>query len=489
MKRYALLLLPLLIVACNRRPSHTEVVQDLPPIVPDYAGVCVPSDIAPLNFGAPSEYDFVDVIVRGRQGGELHSNGRYADFDAEEWGALLHQNRGDSLTVSVCLRLDGHWFQYQPFSIHVSSDSLSAWGITYRLIPPGYESFGSMGIYQRDLSSFEETPIIENRLIETNCVNCHTSNSVSGADFTFHVRGSHGATVVGHDGSFDIFAPRNEELGGGLVYPYWHPSGRFIAYSTNHTHQLFHQLAGRRVEVYDDTSDIVLFDTQTHQLLRDSLLATDSHLENYPSFSPDGRWLYYCTAAKVDSVWQNYRDVRYSVCRIPFDAAAGRFGTVVDTLVNARLTQASANHLRVSPDGNYLLYVRSDYGCFPIWHPEADIWIMDLRSLESRPMTEINSSRAESFPRWSPDGRWILFTTRRNDGLYTQVYLAHVDSSGRASKPFCLPQKKPMEYSAETIYSFNTPDFVNAPVRVSQRELARRLMAPERQKMSLRTIP
>ena len=489
MKRLFPLLLSLLFVACGKRPSHPEVEQGLPPIIPDYVGVCVPSDIAPLNFGAPSEFDYVDVVVRGNRGGELHANGRYADFNIEEWRTLLHQNIGDSLNVTVCLRRDGRWKQYRPFGIYVSADSLSAWGVTYRLIPPGYESFGTMGIYQRDLGSFDETPIIENRLVETNCVNCHTSNGALESDFTFHIRGSHGATVVEHEGKLEVFAPRNEELGGGLVYPNWHPSGRYIIYSTNNTHQIFHQLPGKRVEVYDDKSDIVLFNTQTHELLRDSLLATDSHLENYPVFSPDGRWLYYCTAAKVDSVWKNYRDVRYSVCRIAFDATTARFGSDVDTLINSRLTQTSANHLRISPDGHYLLYIRSDYGCFPIWHPEADIWIMDLQSLENRSLIEVNSSQAESFPRWSPDGHWILFTTRRFDGLYTQVYLAHVDSSGQASKPFCLPQKNPVEYAIETIYSFNTPDFAKAPVCVSQREIVRALMAPERHTMSFRTIP
>lgn len=487
-KRLYILILPLLLVACNNRPSHPEVVSELPPIQPDYVGVCVPADIAPLNFGAAADCDRLDVIVSGRQGRELHVNGSCAEFNLDDWHALLRQNCGDSLIVTVCMRRDGHWTQYQPFAIHVSADSLAAWGVTYRLVPPGYEAYGAMGIYQRDLSSFNETPILENRLVSTNCVNCHTTSGAYDAGFTFHVRGSHGATIVSHGDAVEVYAPRNEQLGGGLVYPYWHPSGRYIAYSTNSTHQLFHQLAGKRVEVYDEKSDIVLFDTQSRQLLLDSLLATTSHLENYPVFSPDGQWLYYCTAERVDTVWQDYRDVRYSICRVAFDPSTASFGAV-DTLVYASRTMKSANHPRLSPDGRFLVYVQSDYGCFPIWHPEADLWMLDLERGDTRPLTPLNSPRAESFPRWSPDGRWLLFTTRRSDGLYTQLYLAHIDAEGHASKPFCLPQKNPIEYARETIYSFNTPDFATAPIHLSQRELANRLIAPERQTIPLRTLP
>ena len=469
------------ITACKSLPDHPTKSQELPKVIPDYIGVTIPQDIAPLNFYIDDEtIDRMDVIVKGAKGGQLHSNGRYADFDIGEWHSLLKQNVGDSLTVTVCARRNGTWTEYKPFAIYISDDPLEEWGVTYRLISPGYETYGSMGLYQRSLSTFEETAIVENKHVESNCMNCHTPNRTNPDQSTFHVRGEHGATVVCHDGKIDILSPRNDELGGSMVYPYWHPSGRYIAYSTNQTHQNFHQLRDRRVEVYDDSSDIIIYHPATHDILLDSIVATRDHLENFPAFSPDGKTLYFCAANRTDSIWKNYMDVKYNICRIDFHPEIGQLGSRVDTIVNARSMGKSANMPRVSYDGKYLLYTLSDYGCFPIWHPEADLWMMDLETNDSWPLALANSKDAESFHNWSLNSRWIVFTSRRDDGLYTQLYFAHIDKQGRPDKPFRLPQRNPREYEAETIYSFNTPDFALRPIDLISQGIYKRLMDNER---------
>jgi hypothetical protein len=455
--------------------------------VPDYIGVTIPSDMAPLNFYIEDEeVDLVDVVVRGNKGDELHSNGEYADFDIDEWHALTQNNRDDSLQVTVTVRKDGQWTAYKPFSVFISSDSLGEWGVTYRLIPPGYETYGSMGLYQRNLSNFEQKPILENKLVDSDCMNCHTPNRTNPGQFTFHVRGEHGATVVRNGSQLHVLAPRNQDLGGSMVYPFWHPSGKYIAYSTNQTHQNFHQLRDRKVEVYDDRSDIIIYNIAAQEIQLNSIVATDNHLENYPVFSPDGKSLYFCAADRIDSIWTQYKDIKYNICRIDFDVETGRLGESVDTIVNARQSGKSANMPRLSYDGRFLLYTISDYGCFPIWHPEADLWMMDLISGESWPLKTVNSHDSESFHNWSLNSRWILFTTRRDDGLYTQLYLAHIDADGKASKPFRLPQQNPREYDLENIYSINTPEFTQAPIDINEEQLARQLMRQERIATSLR---
>ena len=215
--------------ACSSLPENPQKSDRLPKIVPDYTGVTIPVGISPLNFYVDEEdVDRVDVIVKGAKGDELNTNGEFADFDIEKWHALLAQNIGDSLSVTVTVRNKGTWTEYKPFTIYVSNDSLGEWGVSYRLIPPGYETYGSMGLYQRDLSTFEETPILENKNVGGNCMNCHTPNRTHPDLFTFHVRGEHGATVVGHDGQIDILAPRNEELGGSMVYPFGIPQGSLL---------------------------------------------------------------------------------------------------------------------------------------------------------------------------------------------------------------------------------------------------------------------
>ncbi len=483
MKHLTLLLSVVIAVAsCTSRPDHPVESDSLPTIVPDYVGVVIPDGIAPLNFYmADDSVDLMDVTVEGARGGSLHVNGDYADFDIDEWHALTRQNRGDSLIVTVCARRDGQWTKYRPFAIYVSNDSLGEWGVTYRLIPPGYEAWGHMGIYQRHLATFEQTPVVDNNGIGGQCVNCHTPNRTSPQQYTFHVRGPQGATVISKDGNVEVLKPRNDALGGGMVYPYWHPSGRYIAYSTNQTHQNFHQRRDRRVEVYDDHADIILYNTERHEIMLDSTLAKREMLENYPAFSPDGRTLFYCVAQRVDSVWKNYQEIRYDICRIAFDPATASFAGQPDTLVHARQMGKSANMPRVSYDGRYLLYTLCDYGCFPVWHPESDLWMMDLQSGEQFPLAAANSSDADSFHNWSLNSRWIVFTTRRDDGLYTSLYIAHVNADGHADKAFRLPQRNPKEYDAEVVCSFNTPDFTSQPVSTDRRQLYKQIMSDDRQ--------
>ena len=230
------------LVSCSSTPQDVAQVNQLPKIFPDYAGVTVPVGIAPLDFDMMDEVETMDVTVKGSKGGEMHVNGDYADFDVDEWHALLEQNKGGKLTVSVIAGKDGKWSQYKDFDISVSPYALNDWGLTYRRVAPGYEVYGKLGIYQRDLANFDEAAILENTISPGACMNCHTSNRTNPDLFTFHVRGDHGATLVQRQGKREWLKAKNDSLHGSMVYPYWHPSGKYCAYSTNSTHQSFHAI-------------------------------------------------------------------------------------------------------------------------------------------------------------------------------------------------------------------------------------------------------
>ncbi len=450
-----------LLAACSSSsPKDVTIVDEQPAIYPDYVGVTIPTGIAPLDFAMRSDsVTTIDVEVKGSQGGSLHTNGAYADFDIAAWHELLEQNKGGELTVTVCAERDGRWTQYQDFAIHVSTDSLGEWGVTYRRIAPGYEFYGHMGIYQRDLSNFNETPLIENTDISKQCLNCHTANRTNPDQYVFHVRGEMGATVISRQGSIELLQARNDSLGGSMVYPYWHPGGRYCAFSTNKTSQMFHTAnPTKRIEVYDSSSDVFVYDTETRTILLDTLTMRKYWAENVPVFSPDGKWLYYMTA-KRQIYPTDYDKEKYSLCRVAFDAETGKLGTQVDTLINTRLTGKSISWPRPSYDGHYIMYAQADYGYFSIWHPEADLWLFNLETGESRTIDEVNSTRAESLHNWSTNSRWLLFTSRRDDGLYSRLYLAHIDEQGHCTKPFMLPQQNPRHYYQQLLYSYNTPDF------------------------------
>ena len=130
-----------LLAACSSStPKDVTRVDELPAIYPDYIGVTIPADIAPLDFAMLSDsVTAIDVEVKGSLTGSLHANGPFADFDIESWKELLRQNRGGELTVSVCAQKEGRWTQYKDFTISISPDSIGEWGVSYRRIAPGYE--------------------------------------------------------------------------------------------------------------------------------------------------------------------------------------------------------------------------------------------------------------------------------------------------------------------------------------------------------------
>lgn len=479
-KIYVFMMAAMMLASCTEKPENVTRVDKVPAIFPDYSGVTIPDGIAPMDFNVTGDdYDCVDVTVKGSKGGEVHSNGDYAKFDLDDWHSLTRQNKGGTLTFTVCVEKDGKWTQYKDFTMTVSPYAIGDWGLTYRRIAPGYEVYGHMGIYQRDLSTFDETPIFDNLAAPGACVNCHTPNRTNSDQYTFHVRGEHGATVVHRDGKEELLKAKNDSIHGSMVYPYWHPSGKYCAYSTNNTHQSFHSVRSERIEVFDQSSDVFVYEPSTHQLILDSLLMTKDHYETYPAFSPDGRTLYFCSST-AEPIPSGYKDIKYNICKIAFNPDNGTFGTRVDTIFNARKMGKSAIHPRPSYDGRYLMFTMSDYGCFPIWHKEADNWLLDLRTGKAQPMTAANSDNTDSWHNWSTNSHWFVFTSRRGDGLYTRLYIASVDDKGNVSKPFLLPQENPLDYYDKLLDSYNTPDFTTKPVKLDEREMGRQISSDNR---------
>ena len=119
--------------------------------------------------------------------------------------------------------------------------------------------------------------------------------------------------------------------------------------------------------------------------------------------------------------------------------------------------KSSVCHPRISPDGRYLLYTVADYGTFPIWHPEADLQLMDLQTGAVDTLAIVNSEKSDTYHSWSSNSRWFVFASKRDDGLYGKPYFCYIGSDGKAHKPFCLPQEHPTFYD-NCLKSFNAPE-------------------------------
>lgn len=459
----------LLCAGCGEQPSGYEEVVGLPAISPDYTGVTIPVNIAPLNFYLTDSCEKAAVRLFV---GEVEKYGCEGDgefiFSEKKWKALL----SEAVKAEGCVRVEvfgkyaGKWKKFAPFCWQVKNVPIDDY-VAYRLIEPGYERWSGMGLYQRNLTNFEEKAIMENRLTRNNCMNCHTFDRGNPERFVFHMRGEAGGTLLITEGVVKRLNTRTPHTLTTFTYPAWHPSGKYIAFSTNITHQFFHGQKEKQIEVYDRDSDIVLYDVEKNEVVTDTgVIGTKRYFETYPAWSPDGKSLYFSRADSA-ATYTDFKALKYHICRVDFDEQRRQFGIKADTVFS---TDGSCVFPRVSPDGNFLLFTESDYGCFPIWHKEADLCMLDLRTGKLVP-SEANSEETESFHSWSSDGRWVVFSSRREDGVFTRLYFSYVDENGSMAKPFLLPQST-FEKDQPLLKSYNVPVFVEDEIKISPYDLA-----------------
>lgn len=468
------------LAACSPTPPADAVDTDATAnISPDYAGVTVPCNIAPLNFEIEGDAEQSMAVFQVDGQDALCVRGPIVRIGQKGWRRMLDQAKGGKISVVCYTRGGDGWTRHPAFDIYVSADEIDPY-VAYRLIEPSYISFEKLWIKQRCLENFEECDIYNNFNIskedEGQCVNCHSFQDYNRqGNMQMHLRVGKGGTLVVKDGQARKVNLKTPQTISGGVYPSWHPAEPLIAYSVNETSQNFHSAHTNKVEVQDAKSDLVLYDVDANTVTH---IANDStELESFPHWSPDGKWLYYVSASvppmSDDEMTKyqayNYKDFKYNIYRRSFDAATRQFGPV-DTVFMASTIGKSATHPRVSPDGRYLMFTLGEYGTFHIWHKDADLYLMDLANGEVRPMSELNSDNVESYHSFSSNGRWVVFSSRRDDGSYTRLYFAHFGEDGHASKPFVLPQKDPRN-NDRLFRSYNVPEFMAEPVGLDKRQM------------------
>jgi hypothetical protein len=463
----------MVLLSCAGKKDAKEHKDTYPSIFPDYVGVTIPSNISPLNFGVKdAECIQAEFFVGGKTVG-VYKGKECVDIPLKDWKNMVMQVVSSYMEICVSVWTDSHpeGISYKPFRIYVSGDEIDGY-VAYRLIPPGYIGWNKMELAQRCLSSFSEKVLVSNLQNDGGCLNCHTPCKGSPSHYLFHSRGKMGGTIVARDGHLSKHDIGSSVTGRKAVYPAWHPDGRWVAFTTDDVHQSFYSHCRSKIEVYNRASDLLLYDTRSDRVVECMRFCDTVHVETMPAFSPDGRYLYFCTSPRLDMPY--YADsMRYSIVRVSFDPSTGHLGDKVDTVYNARLRGGSASLPRISPDGRWLLFSRADCGAFPIQHPEADLWQMELGKGELRPCTILNSKESEAYHCWSRNGHWVIFASRRMNGRNTRLYIAWFNN-GSFGKPFMLPQRNPFEEGCRR-YSYNVPEFVTGEVETHPDAMARLL--------------
>lgn len=479
-KRLAVLTLVVTVSVCSCReevPESVAAVARPPAIRPDYAGVVLPPNIGPLNFIIDESGQRFRATIHSAVGDPIAVTSTSGEIviPPSRWKDLLTRNAGKELYVDVCVKTeDGTWNQYERIVNTIAAETIDS-HLVYRYMTPSSYFPKPMQIVQRNLESSEDETVLDTESFDKGCAHCH---SFIGNDPDKMLLGTRStsfpsATLYAHD-------RKVEKIGAKFGYTAWHPSGKMVTYSVNDVRQFFHSAQPEIHDVIDFDSAIFYYDVEGAKVKMTPAIADKKRLETYPAWTPDGKYLYFCSAPMLwtetpDVLPERYRDIKYDLMRISYDVTTDRWGTL-ETVLSAAQTGRSILLPRVSPDGRFLLFCMTDYGCFPIYQPSSDLYLMNLKT-GMYDKARVNSEHAEGWHSFSSNGRWITFSSKRQDGVHTRPFLAHVDANGQMGKPFVLPQPSPSFYDA-CFYVYSLPELIAGPVTVDSEALTRAILSP-----------
>ena len=455
-------------LACQSGPQKAVLQLERPPgIDPDYSGTTVPVNIAPLNFVIREPGTAFRINFRGQNGVSFTVKKKSPDIriPRKSWRRLLKQNHGGRIKIDILVRdKTGVWRQYQPVGLQVANDKIDRF-LVYRLLKHPYKVMGQMGLYQRDLESFSETEILNNRN-QRACFNCHSFYQYNSEKMFLHVRPKTGPAMLLDNQKHELerIDTRSSLNSSPASYSMWHPDGKRIVFSSNKVYQFFHAVGNQR-DVMDIASDLFIYEIDGNQVTTSPEIASPDWMETQPAWSPDGRFLYFTRAPQIRKngiVHDVYNTLQYDLVRVAYWPGEGRWGSV-EKVISASEIGRSLSFPRLSPDGRFVAICTSPYGTFPVVYPGSDIALFDLESRKMIGTETVNSPESESYHSWSSNGRWLVFSSKRDNGFYARPYFCFVDENGKPEKPFPMPQEDPAFYGS-FLWTYNVPEFINAPI-------------------------
>ncbi|MHC4532468.1 MAG: hypothetical protein ACYS6K_00800, partial [Planctomycetota bacterium] len=272
----------------SRKPNPEDCasIDRQPNIFPDYTDTILPPNIAPTNFIIKEKGKEYYVQISSEKGRyiEIFSQSPNIKIPIKQWKQLLKQNLEQSLLITIFVKDEkDKWSCYAPIENKIAKENINT-HLVYRLMKPLYQYWDKLGIYQRELSSYDERPIVLNRTMGKNCVNCHSFHNYNPDRMIFHMR-------AGAVGTSMMLAYDNEihkvdtstAFNHATSYRSWHPNGKMIAFAFNTVKQIFHA-RGKNLDVYDRVSDLLLYNVQTNTITTSPKISTSERMETYPEW-------------------------------------------------------------------------------------------------------------------------------------------------------------------------------------------------------------
>ncbi len=196
-------------------------------------------------------------------------------------------------------------------------------------------------------------------------------------------------------------------------------------------------------------------------------------VQSNPTWSPDGKHVVFARSKAYDlkkdrkgtvllseeecvEFLKEGKTFLFDLYRIPFNDG---LGGKAEPLQGASGNAASNYFAKYSPDGKWIVFCKA--ASFMLLQPDSELYIVPAEGGHARRM-RCNTPRMNSWHSWSPNGKWLVFVSKANTP-YTQLFLTHVDETGRSSPPVLL------EHFTAPDRAANIPEFVNAGGRAIKR--------------------
>ena len=501
-KKYLLILLLLIlalvgVIAFGYRSQPTpkidafDTISKQPQISPDYADVVFPPNIAPANFIIKEQADLYHVKIFSSKGPkiEITTKDPAIIIPPEKWRGLLDENKSSELSVDIYIKNKGNWQKFNTIKNKIANDPIDPYIVYRRMRPTHYRMRGKVGIYQRDLTSYNEVPVLEGTGYRNGCVNCHTFCNNETKNVIISYRSDHfgNKALLIKDG-------KAQKIGTKFTYTSWHPSGKLLSFSVNEVRQFFYGTKNEVRDAFDRDSMLAYYLVDKKTVKTSPKISSPDRQETYPTWSPDGKYLYFSSAPML---WPNaeqmvppdkFDELKYDLVRISYDIETDTWGQL-ETIIKGQDIGKTVLLPRISPNGRWALVCMADYGCFPAFRPASDLYVVDLipdsNSQYKYKKLDINSDVSESYHSFSSNSKWIVFSSKRRDSIFTRPYISSFEpDTGIAHKPFLLPQKDP-EYFDRTLRTFSLPALIKSPITVTGEGLAKIVRSSRETKINM----
>lgn len=484
---FSLFFLPLLI-GCSSPFTVSEECAEEARIFPDYQGILlIPKNIAPLNFEVLEAGSCIAVQIVADKNMEWEmrtSQKRDVQIPQKTWRKILSDHIGDTLQIHI---FSGDSYQkmvhYKPLQWVVSEDAIDPFVVFRHIAIWGSSKEAQqMGIYERNLESFDQRTLTEVQLVDYACMNCHHFSANRSSRMAIHFRRQHAGTLITTPDSawmVNLSLPNGEKG----VFGAFSPNERFLAFSTN---QLFamHSTQVKRLKMwsYDTDANLFVYDVQNNAILSSDALTAKGMQKTYPAWSHDGKYLYFCQSNRLPelsgdttSLFNRIQNTHYALVRteMPFDS--------VETLISKEMISGkSISFPACSPDGRFIAFSTTAFGTLDPLSTDGRLWLYDIHTQTVREVEPNLENPIVSSSSWASNSRWIVAASRRMDGIYSRPFLIHVDTLGNTAKPFVMPQKDPDIYRKQD-YSYSLPELIRDAVPMHAYDIAKAVRKPAKQ--------